>query len=98
MKPSCPPILTIIVVHSIRLVAQHVVRFLDLSKSFGEFTLIFVGMVFHGQFVISVFDLLGIGVSGDAQHVVVISRRTQRGGQVHTSFGSETQRRCPGSC
>lgn len=93
LKPSCS-VLTIIVVDSTRLVAQHIVRFLDLSKSFGQFTLVFVGMVFHGQFVISIFDLLGIGVSGDTQHIVVIPRRTQCEGNVHASFCSDTQWCC----
>ena len=55
-------------------VRQHLVGFVHLLKAFFGLlvTGIAVGVVLHGQFAISAFDLARAGVAGDTQDLIII--------------------------
>ena len=84
---------------SLWLIRQYLIRFANfLELFFGLFiTLVFVGVMLHGQFSVSFFDLLRGRGAGDAQNFVVIffGRHGLRGGRGHRDDTGGAQQSVP---
>ena len=84
---------------SFLLVGENFIRFPNLLKLLLRFlvSLVFVGVMLHGQFAIGFFDFLRGRSLGDAQNFVVIffGRHGLRGGRAHGDDTGRTQKAVP---